>query len=108
MRKGDRRLVRDSGPWEEFGLRMLSTRARYHFNKEWDGLAEYRWLSDITGENDRHGALLALYNNITDHFNVGVGFNFTDFSSDLRDLRPACSAAHMPVIVTGAQCAVRK
>jgi len=83
-RKGDRRLVRDSGGWEEFGLRMVSARARYHISNEWDGLAEYRWLSDITGDNDRHGALLALYRNMSDHFNVGVGFNFTDFDDRLK------------------------
>lgn len=84
VRKGDRRLSRDSGPWEEFGLRLASARARLHINKEWDGLLEYRWLSDITGDNDREGALIAAYRHLNDHLKVGVGFNFTDFDDRLR------------------------
>jgi uncharacterized repeat protein (TIGR01451 family) len=84
IRKGERRLTRDSGPWEEFGLRLVSARARYHINNEWDGLAEYRWLSDFSGADERQGALLALYRNVSQHFKVGVGFNFTDFDERLR------------------------
>ncbi|NND70414.1 MAG: hypothetical protein HKN43_02440, partial [Rhodothermales bacterium] len=84
VRKGDRRLMRDAGPWEEFGLRLASVRARYRINNDWDGLAEYRWLSDINGDNDRHGALLAGYYNLNDYMKVGVGFNFSDFNDRLR------------------------
>ena len=34
----------------------------------------------------RSGALVALYRYLGDHFKVGVGYNFTDFSDDLTDL----------------------
>ena len=34
----------------------------------------------------RSGALLAVYRYVGDHFKVGVGYNFTDFSDDLTDL----------------------
>ena len=42
---------------------------------------------DLTDLNDRRsGALVALYRYMGEHFKVGVGYNFTDFSDDLTDL----------------------
>ena len=63
---------------------MISTRARYALTRKWDALDEYRWLWDIDGKEDRHGALLTLYRLVNDHIKFGVGFNFTDFSDELR------------------------
>ena len=83
VKKGELRSGRDTGPWREFGLRLAAVRARYHLNKTWDGLAEYRWLSDFNGEDRRHGALVGLYRHVGDHLKIGVGFNFSDFDSDL-------------------------
>ena len=84
IRKGEQRSVRDMGPWQDFGLRMASLRARYQVSKSWDGVAEYRWLSDIDGDNERHGVLLTLYRQVGDNLKVGVGFNFADFNDTLR------------------------
>ena len=84
IRKGELRQFRDSGPWRDFGLQMTSVRARYTMTRKWDALAEYRWLADIEGTNDRQGALLGLYRHVGDNFKIGAGFNFTDFNSDLR------------------------
>ncbi|MCZ6774351.1 MAG: hypothetical protein O7G83_20530, partial [Proteobacteria bacterium] len=84
VRTGERRVLRDTGPWQDFGLRLASVRARYQVNKSWDGLAEYRWLSDIDGDNERHGVLLALYRQLGENFKAGVGFNFTGFNDSLR------------------------
>ena len=78
------RVFRDEGTWDDFGLQMVSTRARYALTHKWDALVEYRWLSDVDGKEDRHGALLTLYRHVNDHMKVGVGFNFTDFSDELR------------------------
>lgn len=84
VKDGERRIARDAGRWVGFGLRLAAARARYHANKKWDALAEYRWLSDIDGDNIRHGALVGAYRQLGEHFKVGVGFNFTDFDDDLR------------------------
>jgi len=84
IRKGEQRSLRDTGPWQEFGLRLASIRARYQVTRKWDGLAEYRLLSDFDGNNERHGALLGLYRQVGGHFKVGIGFNFTDFNDELR------------------------
>jgi flagellar motor protein MotB len=57
------------------------------FLKEWDSLAEVRtlYLPDISQR--RLGALAAIYRHITKNLKAGVGYNFTDFSDDLTDLK---------------------
>ena len=37
-------------------------------------------------ERDRDGALAAISRYVGDHFKVGLGYNFADFSDDLTDL----------------------
>ena len=42
---------------------------------------------DLTDLDERRsGALVTLSRYLGDHFKVGVGYNFTDFSDDLTDL----------------------
>jgi flagellar motor protein MotB len=57
------------------------------FRKNWDSMAEVRMLElpDIRQRN--RGALAAIYRRIGNNMKVGVGYNFTDFSDDLTDLR---------------------
>ena len=57
------------------------------FRKNWDSMAEVRML-DMPQIRQRHrGALAAIYRRIGNNMKVGVGYNFTDFSDDLTDLR---------------------
>ena len=52
----------------------------------WEGLVEGRML-DMTDLNEqRAGALVAVYRYVGKHFKIGGGYNFTDFSEDLTDL----------------------
>ena len=52
----------------------------------WEGLVEGRML-DMTDLNEqRTGALVAVYRYVGKHFKIGGGYNFTDFSEDLTDL----------------------
>jgi len=83
-RYGARREARDAGPWQDFGLRLASLRARYHLTREWDALAEYRWLSDVDGASTQDGALVGAYYHVGDNFEIGAGYNFTDYGDDLR------------------------
>ncbi len=85
LKEGRVRMFRDSGSWEDYGVGLGVLRARYHLTHEWDALAEYRYLNDRHGESDRHGTLLGVYRHVGEHFKVGVGYNFTDFSDDIRD-----------------------
>lgn len=82
-KRGDVRLDRDQGRWVKTGARLAVVRARYHMLKNWDGLAEYRWLQAETEDDMRHGALLGLYRHLGDNVKLGVGYNFTRFDDDL-------------------------
>ena len=82
-KRGDIRQDRDQGQWFKTGARLGVVRARYHFIKNWDGLAEYRWLQAETGDDMRHGALLGLYRHLGDNVKIGAGYNFTKFDDDL-------------------------
>ena len=49
-------------------------------------MAEGRVLALPDLDEQRAGALTAVYRYFGDHFKAGVGYNFTDFSEDLTDL----------------------
>jgi hypothetical protein len=62
-------------------------RADWRFRKGWESLAEVRML-DLPDFNQRlGGALATIYRYIGKNLKVGVGYNFTNFSDDLTDLR---------------------
>jgi flagellar motor protein MotB len=52
----------------------------------WEGLAEGRMLDMMDLNEQRAGALVAVYRYVGKHFKIGGGYNFTDFSEDLTDL----------------------
>ncbi|MBB6092374.1 flagellar motor protein MotB [Povalibacter uvarum] len=64
----------------------------------WEGLIEGRML-DMTDLNEqRSGALAAVYRQLGDHVKVGIGYNFTDFSDDLTDLSFRHEGAFLNII----------
>jgi outer membrane protein OmpA-like peptidoglycan-associated protein len=85
-RRGELRERRNNGDWYESDTRFASIRGRYHMISNWDGLLEYRWLKVQEDDSTRHGLLMSIDRHIGNNFKVGVGYNFTDFSDDLRDL----------------------
>jgi flagellar motor protein MotB len=52
----------------------------------WEGLVEGRMLDMMDLNEQRTGALVAVYRYVGKHFKIGGGYNFTDFSEDLTDL----------------------
>src|SRR5207245_1133081 len=62
-------------------------RADWRFRKGWESLAEVRMLDLRDVSQRRGGALAAIYRYIGKNLKVGVGYNFTNFSDDLTDLR---------------------
>ncbi len=49
-------------------------------------MLEYRRLEVRENDSMRDGLLVALDRHFGEHFKIGVGYNFTDFSDDLTDL----------------------
>jgi hypothetical protein len=62
-------------------------RLDWRFLKQWDGLAEVRQLGLPDINQRRRGVLTAIYHHITKNLKAGVGYNFTDFSDELTDLK---------------------
>src|SRR5215467_14379965 len=62
-------------------------RVDWRFLKQWDSLAEVRTLELPNINQRRRGALAAIYHHISANLKVGVGYNFTDFSDELTDLK---------------------
>ena len=61
-------------------------RSDYRFFENWETSVEGRMLDLPDIDERRIGALAVLYRYFGDHFKVGLGYNFTDFSEDLTDL----------------------
>jgi flagellar motor protein MotB len=67
--------------------RLAVLRVDRRFFRYWDGLAEVRMLDLPDLSQRRRGALAAIYHRIGKNLKAGVGYNFTDFSDDLTDLK---------------------
>jgi hypothetical protein len=62
-------------------------RVDWRFLRQWDGLGEVRMLELPNVNQRRRGALATIYYHIGKNLKAGVGYNFTDFSDDLTDLK---------------------
>lgn len=86
VKQGEQRLERNEGKWFETRADLAVLRVRFHMVREWDALAEYRWLHVGEAETLRQGILLGVYRQIHEQLKLGVGYNFTDFDDDLTRL----------------------
>ena len=85
-RLGQASLTRENPDFFDNNAHLVIVRGDWRFLKYWEGSVEGRML-DLPDQNDRRaGAMFTIYRYLGDHFKVGVGYNFTDFSEDLTDL----------------------
>jgi flagellar motor protein MotB len=75
-------------------------RLDWRFRKGWESLAEVRTLGLPDVHQRRRGALTAIYRYIGKNTKVGAGYNFTDFSDDLTDLRYDHKGVFVNFVVT--------
>lgn len=76
----------DAAGLAEASLGFAVGRVRYHFAHKWDGLLEYRYVSNSELNNERSGALIGAYRHLGKNLKFGAGYNFTDYSEDLTNL----------------------
>lgn len=76
------KMARDQGAWFDSNMFFTAIQGRYEVRDQWYAMAEYRWLNVEDGGN-KQGMLVGVDKDINQNFRVGVGYNFTDFSSDL-------------------------
>jgi len=86
-RMGQESLDRVNPSFFDNPAQLAVLRVDWRFLKEWDGLAEVRTLNLPDINQRRRGALAAIYRHISKNLKAGVGYNFTDFSDDLTNLK---------------------
>jgi hypothetical protein len=86
-RMGQASLDRQQLQFIDNAAQLAVLRLDRRFGKEWESMAEMRTLRLPDVSQQRRGALAALYHYLGKNLKVGVGYNFTDFSDDLTDLK---------------------
>jgi len=86
-RLGEASLDRVNPTFFDNTANLSVLRLDYRFLKQWDGLAEVRQLGLPDINQNRRGVLTAIYHNISKNLKAGVGYNFTNFSDELTDLK---------------------
>lgn len=59
-------------------------RINFHITRKWDIAAEYRIRKETETDDRKSGFLFEIDREMMDHIRLGFGYNFTDFSDDLK------------------------
>ncbi|HMK44047.1 MAG TPA: hypothetical protein VK445_07920, partial [Dissulfurispiraceae bacterium] len=86
FRLSELKQTKVDGDWFNSHAHLFIIRTDLHFVKEWDALAEWRYLKATEAGDAKTGFLIGLYRHITENVKIGAGYNFTDFSDNLTDL----------------------
>ena len=86
-RLGEASLDRVDPSFFDDTAQLTVLRLDWRFLKQWDSLVEVRTLGLPDLNQRQRGALAAIYHHITKNLKAGVGYNFTNFSDDLTDLK---------------------
>jgi flagellar motor protein MotB len=86
-RMGEASLDRNQLTFFDNTAQLSAMRVDWRFLKGWESMAEVRMLNLRDIRQRRRGALGAISRYLGKNLKVGVGYNFTDFSDDLTDLR---------------------
>ncbi|MEQ1867552.1 MAG: flagellar motor protein MotB, partial [Micropepsaceae bacterium] len=84
-RQGRVSITRTSNTFVSSNTHLGVLRADWRPVREWDVVAEGRYLTNDIAGDSRTGALVAVYRHVNDNVKVGVGYSFSDFSDDLTD-----------------------
>jgi hypothetical protein len=85
FRTGAVSLGRDSEVFVSSRTQLAVLRTDWRVVKAWDVTVEGHYLSNDRGGDRRLGGLAAVYRHLNNNVKVGVGYSFSDFSSDLGD-----------------------
>ncbi|NKB84680.1 hypothetical protein HED51_22630 [Ochrobactrum grignonense] len=86
------------GEWQTSSAHLGIIRTDLHIVKNWDVLVEGRVMRMPEAGTTDYGALTAIYRHVGENFKVGVGYNFGNFSDDLRDFSLNDRGAFLNVI----------
>ena len=77
---GTNRSVGISNEFIFYGVRV-----EYQVTRDWNLMMKYRYLQDLTNNDNKHGAVVGVYRSLGNHLKIGGGYNFSEINDDLRD-----------------------
>ena len=86
FRLGSTRDRVDGSPWVDSTAHLAVARVDLHVVKNWDALLEGRALWSPSSSSVNYGVLAGVYRHFGDNFKLGIGYNFGQFTDDLRDV----------------------
>ncbi len=90
-------LSRDTVDTTSVNTFLTANRINFHVTRKWDLALEYRILMQTyTADSLKQGALVEVDREFYEYVRLGVGYNFTDFSDDLRN--PNSFSNHGPFV----------
>jgi hypothetical protein len=85
FRKGEVSLGRDSDVFVSSNTQLGVLRLDWRAVKRWDAVLEAHYLTNSIGADSNWGGIAAIYRHIGNNAKIGVGYSFSDFSTDLAD-----------------------
>lgn len=85
--RDDRVKMSTGGDWAINTINLYSARLTYEIIYKWDIYLEYHILESKKTNEVLQGALVGIYRDITENMQVGIGYNFSKFDDNLKDIR---------------------
>ena len=86
LKKAQVRVNRNSSDFASATTYLGIVRGRYYFSNRWSVLGEVRQLTVKEAKDNKRGLLGAVEYKLTPNFQLGAGYNFTEFNDDLTRL----------------------
>ncbi len=88
----------DTAPFVQNDAWLAIANARMHLVHDWDILIEARELGTVQAQGRDFGVLAAVYKQLGNNLEVGVGYNFGQISDDLTDLTDDSQGAFINLV----------
>lgn len=83
-KKAEMKAARDESEWFSAETTLYAVSLSYKFYQNWRVSGEYHWLISDMDNEKKEGVMAGIDYDIHENLRIGVGYNFTDFSDDLR------------------------
>ena len=78
-------ISRASDTFVDSSANLYVLRVDMHFSPNWDALVEKRYMASARTTDSRHGTLIAVYRHLGSGMKLGLGYNFSKYSTDMTD-----------------------
>lgn len=83
-KKAEMKAANDEDEWYNASTTMYAVSMSYNFYKNWRVSGEYHWLISDSDNERKEGVMAGIDYDVHKNLRIGIGYNFTDFSDDLR------------------------